>query len=208
MWLDLVLRGRRKRWERIVFQLWQSALTSFSSNFQDVVHARLWTSTTLWMLLCNVHVKHLPRRSACYAATTISINFQAVLRAMLQHPYQASSKTLWMLRCNIRFKQLLCSGWYVATSISSIFQDVLHATLRQPFQSTSKLFCVLCCNIRIKHLPRRSGCYVVTSLPVTSKTFWMLRCNIHFKSLDATLNVQFNELQNLFCVLRCNIHAN
>ena len=46
----------------------------------------LWTSRTLWMLLCNMHFKHLPRRAACYVATTISSNFQDVLHALNQCP--------------------------------------------------------------------------------------------------------------------------
>ena len=113
------------------------------------------------MLGCNIHFKKRPRPSACYVATTSSINFQDGLDAMLQQPVQSTSKTLWMLCCNIRFKHLPRRS----TSMWTNFQDALDATLQRPFLVTSKTLWMLDCNIHFR---------------ATSKTRWMLHCNFRW----------------------------
>ena len=95
-------------------------------------------STTLWMLRCNIHFNQLPRRSGCYVVT---IHFNQLPRRS------------WMLCCNIHFqstsKTLLDA--YVVTSIS---------------YHTFQTLWMLRGNIHLKSLPRRSGCYVVTSISI------------------------------------------
>ena len=204
MWLDLVLCGRRNRFRggkgpfsygqiatvmESQFQSRRSAfyfVTSISSKFQDVPHARLQqtissnfqdalnamlqhqvqaSSRTLWLPCWDIHFKQLPRRSGCYVATS---------------GVQASSKTVCMLRCNNHFKQLPRRfGCYFVTSVSSIFQDALAATLLRPCALTSKTVWMLHCNFRFMWLLKLSGCYNILC-SATSKTRWMLRCNFRW----------------------------
>ena len=101
------------------------------------------------MLLCSIQFKELQTCSACYVVTSVSSNFQDVLHATLQQPFQTTSKKLWMLLvcCNIRVKPLpRRSGCYVVTSIFSIFQDVLDAILSHPSQELQCYF--VACNAR------------------------------------------------------------
>ena len=116
------------------------------------------------MLRGNNHFKQLPACSACYVATFVSSIFQDALDAMLYHLFPVTSKTFWMLLCNMQLKEL------------------------------QNLFCVLCCHIRFKHLPRRSACYVATTV---SSNFQDV--------LHATFQQPFQATSTLFRMLCCNI---
>ena len=108
------------------------------------------------MLRCKNHFKQ-PQDAGSLVVTSISTDhfkqLQDNVDATLQHPFQSTSQTLWVLRCNIQFEVRPKTLW------------------------------MLRCNILFNQLPRRSGCYVLTSISSSSKTLWMLRCNIHFNQL-------------------------
>ena len=55
---------------------------------------------------------------------------------------------------------------------------------------------MLRCNIHFNQLPRRSGCYVVTSISINFQDA-LLRCNIHFNQLPRRSGCY---------VVSCNIH--
>ena len=117
---------------------------SSSSNLEDASDATFQqpvqsTSSTLWMLRCNIQFEQLGRRLGCYVPTAIWINFQDTLDATVYH----------------------C---YVVTSISSNFEDALDVTFQEPFQSTSRTLWMLRCKIHFEQLGRRLGCYVPTAI--------------------------------------------
>ena len=126
---------------------------SSSSNLEDTLDATFQqpfesTSSTLWMLRCNIQFEQLGRSLGCYVPTAISINFQDTMHAtvhlcyvvnihleqlrrrfgcyLFQETFQSTSRTLWMLRCTIQFEQLgRRLGCYVPTAISINFQDTI-----------------------------------------------------------------------------------
>ena len=121
---------------------WCYVVTPISSNLEDTLDATFQqpfqsTSSTLWMLRCNIHFEQLRRRLGWYVPTAIWINFQDTMDATVY----------------------LC---YVVTSISSNFEDALDVTFQEPFQSTSRILWMLGCKIHFEHLRRRFGCYTLT----------------------------------------------
>ena len=117
---------------------------SISSNLEDTLDATFQqpfesTSSTQWMLRCNIQFEQLGRSLGCYVPTAISSNFQDTMHAMVHHSY-------------------------VVTSISSNFEDALDVTFQEPFQATSRTLWMRRCKIHFEQLERHFGCYVPTAI--------------------------------------------
>ena len=88
-----------------------------------------------------------------------------------------------------------------------------HSVIETKFQSScSRYFGMLRCQIHFQKLPRRSGCYVVTSVSISFQDphgrYIVTSIPTNFQdALDATLEQPFLATSKTLWMLGCNAHS-